>query len=681
MLRLAQNRTFVVTTLLLIFGAAATVRSQERITSDAVASTSSRPVVQNGMRATVGLSCKRGDYATYYGTGAVISADGYILTSTTVVPKQSEEIRVVFDGQVIRNAEIVETDDVTESTLLKVDGSGLVHFPVATELPVVGETAYTFSNANNIMSGGGRAAFSEGIVSGVYRVENIGGESTYAGPAIETTAAINPGSDGGPIVNQRGQLCAIVSLNVSPQRWMGVGVPVHDILSHLDVKQLRLDHESVATPSPSSTVWPAVAKDLSRFLVAIRVERKYAPEMLPRVPWDEYISGIENWEKKSTDEKTQTMALFSAVSRVLEVNQMLRRPAQLSAGVVISPDGYILTSAFNVGDDVVYRHKETKKMPQWKFTLDVEQLTKENKDLVSEKNEIEKIVVRLGDGSEHEAQLVARHALLGVALLKIDAQDLPSLDIAKSAAEPRLGERAGVIGMFGGDLTPYTLDTGIVSSPSRVRGFRFQTDALLNYGNSGGPVVTEDGHFLGIATEPIRPNTVSGRVFGQSDLVHWPVAPNSGVGMVGRADRILDALDELKAGTSVEGPHGAVLGVLLDPENAYANQAVVGGIAPNSPAKEAGLQKGDHIVEIDGQPLMSWGELTEAILSRSPGDKIQLKIQRKNIVHHLLINGQEVADQKSLDELMKKLKPGEKFEGELVQSDTKVITVTLGERK
>ena len=100
--------------------------------------------------------------------------------------------------------------------------------PQATYAPKVGQPAYAFGNAFNLIRLSGRACTKMqplGIISGIYLAENQGGESLYAGPAIETTAAINPGSDGGPIINHRGQLSGIISLNVSPLRWQGIGVP------------------------------------------------------------------------------------------------------------------------------------------------------------------------------------------------------------------------------------------------------------------------------------------------------------------------------------------------------------------------------------------------------------------------------------------------------------------------
>ena len=185
-----------------------------------------RHLAEAGIVRTVGIACSQERQAGYYGTGAVITPDGYIITSTTVVPAGADEIKVHFDGLKSFTARIIESHKELEATLLKVDARDLAFFPVAREMPSVGQRAFTFSNAHDMMQMGSRAAFSMGVISGVYDVEDLGGESGYHGPAIETSAAVNPGSDGGPIVNQCGQLCGILSLNSSPRRWQGIGVPI-----------------------------------------------------------------------------------------------------------------------------------------------------------------------------------------------------------------------------------------------------------------------------------------------------------------------------------------------------------------------------------------------------------------------------------------------------------------------
>ena len=153
-----------------------------------------RRVAEAGVPRTVGIVCNRQKYESFYGAGAILSPDGYIITSTTVVPAGAEEIKVYFDGAAVHNAKIVETSDDLEATVLKIGARDLPCFPVTREVPELGTAAFTFSNAHNTMEMGGRASFSMGVVSGYFEVENLGGESCYHGPAIETSAAVNPGS-------------------------------------------------------------------------------------------------------------------------------------------------------------------------------------------------------------------------------------------------------------------------------------------------------------------------------------------------------------------------------------------------------------------------------------------------------------------------------------------------------
>jgi S1-C subfamily serine protease len=646
-----------------------------------------RQVAEAGIQRTVGISCSVEKQAGFYGTGAVITPDGHIITSTTVVPAGADEIKVYFDGPKILKAKIVETNKGLEATLLKVDAKDLACFPVAREMPAVGQRAFTFSNANDMMGMGSRAAFSMGVFSGVYEVEDLGGESGYHGPAIETSAAVNPGSDGGPIVNQCGQLCGILSLNSSPRRWQGISVPIMKLLEQftaVKTGKLKLSFEPLAAAPAAAELesLAASARDVSGHLVGVTVQRKFPAEVLPRISWDNYRQQIKDWDKLSPAEKLHRQDSYTEVERLLEANQILRRPPAALTGMIISPEGHILTSAFNVGDDIAFKDKASGKPPTIAFRGTEDDLVKEtSKDLAIGRNPIEKILVTLPDGSQREAKLLARHEPLGVALLKIDAKGLKFCDLAKQTAQPELGTRVGLLGYMGGKLTRHTLDPGIVSSPSRDRGMRFQIDALLNYGNSGGPVISAQGRLLGIGLAPIVPHTVIGRVFDSKELEEWITAPNSGVSMVCRMDRLLPVVGELKAGKSTTTMRGALLGVMLDPRRALSDQVVIGEVLPGSPADKAGLKAGDRIVKLNHEPLGDWKDLTDHVSQHQPGDKIELEIYRKNIDRHLFIKGQNVANEADLRALVQKLKPGEEFRGTLVQSDTKVVTVTLGEVK
>lgn len=646
-----------------------------------------RRMAEAGNARTVGIYCERDDFQSFYGTGAVISADGHILTSTTVVPTGAKEIQVVFDGLKTRKAEIVEVNVPLETTLIKVEAENLPFFPLATALPAVGARAFTYGNAHNVFRLNGRATFSMGIVSGLYEIQDQGGESLYAGLALETSAAVNPGSDGGPIVNQAGQLCAIVSLNFSPLRWQGVGVPVTELVGRLEAfknGKVKTSTEPLF-PLPAegdADSLAAPARQARNWLVGVQVERKFPPEVLPRLPWEKFVATIPDFAQKPLPEKARIQEEYFNAARLLEVNQLLRRPTQPSTGVVVSADGYVVTSLFNVGEDMVFKEKSTGQPKKVEFKTAVDELTKfSQSDSLREQNPIEKIFVVQADGARHEARLVARHLPLGLALLKFEAQNLPYADVTATAAEPVLGVRVGMLGFVANPASPLTLNTGIVSVQNRNRGLQFQTDALLNYGNSGGPVVTSDGKLLGFAGAPIEPRTILGRILSLDDLNNWPMAPNSGVGMVARADRLAPYLDQLKAGKSVETLPGPYVGIGPDTQTIFGDRVLIGSVADKSPAALAGLKAGDQLLAVDGVELNAWRDLTDQIDRHKAGDVIRLKVRRPSIVQHLIINGQQVGTDAQLQQLMKSLKNGDKIEGKFVKEDETEIAVTLGERK
>jgi serine protease Do len=266
-------------------------------------------------------------------------------------------------------------------------------------------------------------------------------------------------------------------------------------------------------------------------------------------------------------------------------------------------------------------------------------------------------------------------------LLKVEASGLPWFDLAAAATSPQLGDHVAAIGLVTAGAGDVTLNPGIVSAASRNRGYRFQTDALLNYGNSGGPVVDASGSLLGIATAPIDPDTVMGRIFTLSELMRWSRAPNSGVGFVARADRIRAVLEELKAGRTFERFPGPFLGVQADESRALGDDVVIGSVGEGSPAAKAGLKKGDVIVAYNGVELGAWRELTERITAGKPGDSIVLTIRRKQKGPRLVIAGRDVETLDDLERLKKTLTLGETFEGRLVADDVREVKVVLGENK
>ena len=643
------------------------------------------PLVDRVLAATVSVACGA-EGGSFSGSGIVISPVGHVLTAASAVPAGATDVTVLLTGYDRRPATVVATDESLGVTLLRVVAEEPLPFlPLARGWPAVGDVAFTAADVDDVMLASGRASFSRGVVSGLYEVVRQP-EAAYAGRVIETTAAVNPGSDGGPLVDASGRVIGVVSLAVSPRRWQGTAVPTAVLVERF----AALGSADVPATIDASGVPPAVAplaglgaaaSRVAKHLVGVEVERTWPAEELPRASWADHRRRIADWDTLPAGERKKRFAVFAATARLLDVNQLLRRPAGAATGIVVSADGFVLTSSFNVGDDTAFVGTASGRPRSFGPDDTLERLLKEpDGGIAPRPNPIRRVTVVLADGSRREAKVHARHEPLGVALLKIDAESLPWLDLAAEATSPQLGDHVAVVGLVA-PAAAFTLNPGIVSAASRNRGYRFQTDALVNYGNSGGPVVDAAGSLLGVATAPIEPDTVLGRIFPLQQLMRWNRAPNSGVGFVARADRIRAVLDDLKAGRSFERFPGPFLGVQADESRALGDDVVIGFVAEGSPAAKAGLKKGDVLLAYDGVELSAWRELTERIAAGRPGDAVVLTLRRKQKGPRLVIAGRDVETLEDLERLKKSLAPGDSFEGRLVADDVRDVTVVLGENK
>ena len=643
----------------------------------------SREVADRVLACTVGIE-SRVEGGSFSGSGVVISPDGHVLTATSVVPPDARDVSVLFPGYVRRPATLVAAEPSLGVALVKVEATGAACLSPADALPPLGSVAFTAGDVDGVMLSDGRASFSRGVVSGIYSVEPQG-ESAYAGTVIETTAAVNPGSDGGPLVDAEGRLGGVISLAVSPLRWQGVAVPaavLREKFAALATIAPPAGAAVAATEPESLAGLRRAASVVAGQLVGIEVERTWGPERLPVGSWAAYRGTITGWEKLAEAERRRRFAAFADRVRMLEVNQLLRRPPGAVTGLVVSADGFVLTSLFNVADDTAFVAKATGRPPALAADAPADKLLAEPEGgFESKPNSVRGIRVVLPDGSRREARIHARHEPLGIAILKLDAEGLAWCDLPATATSPQLGDHVAVVGHLAGATPAHTLNAGIVSAASRTRGYRFQTDALVNYGNSGGPVIDPAGNLLGVATAPIEPDTILGRIVPPAGLMRWTHAPNSGVGLVARADRIAAVLEELKAGRSFDRPPGPFLGVQADESRALGDDVVIGGVGPGSPAAEAGLAKGDVLVAFDGVELRSWRDLTERIAASKAGDTVELTVRRRAKGPRLVVAGRDVETLDDLKRLKQSLKPGDTFEGTLTTDDTRTVRVVLGENR
>src|SRR6059036_927283 len=229
------------------------------------------------------------------------------------------------------------------------------------------------------------------------------------------------------------------------------------------------------------------------------------------------------------------------------------------------------------------------------------------------------LVVSLADKREMKARVIGTDAKTDIALIKVDAKDLPHVTLGNSSSV-EVGDIALAMGNpFG---LGQTVTMGIVSATGRgglgIEDYEdfIQTDASINPGNSGGALVNTKGELIGINT------AILSRSGG-----------NQGVGFAVPVDMVRNVMTQLKdKGTVTRARLGASIQELT-PKLASAlgvkasNGAVVTEIVPDGPASKSGLQKDDVIVALNGKTV-DGRSLRNAVGSMSPGSTIDLKVLR-----------------------------------------------------
>jgi S1-C subfamily serine protease len=259
---------------------------------------------------------------------------------------------------------------------------------------------------------------------------------------------------------------------------------------------------------------------------------------------------------------------------VVDIVSQSRRETGEGTGIIISPDGYILTNAHVVsgaGKVTVSTAASSKALPA--------------------------TVVGADDGHD-------------VALLKVDGGGaLPAAELGRSA-DVKVGDDVVAIGNALGLRGDPTVTRGIVSALNRtvdnLTGM-IQTDAAINPGNSGGPLVNSAGQVIGINT-----------------AVAADGAQN--IGFAIPIDKAKALADRLKSG---QGPAPtAFLGVSTTDTSDGSGGAQVVDVTSGGPAQKAGIAAGDLIVTVDGKPVSTADALSGLIQAHQPGDTVQVVVER-----------------------------------------------------
>ncbi|MDO4233110.1 MAG: DegQ family serine endoprotease [Lautropia sp.] len=256
-------------------------------------------------------------------------------------------------------------------------------------------------------------------------------------------------------------------------------------------------------------------------------------------------------------------------------------PRGLGSGFIISDDGYLLTNHHVVdGADEIY--------------------------------------VTLTDKREFKAKLIGSDKNTDVALIKIDAGNLPVLKIG-DPNKLRVGEWVLAIGSpFGLDST---VTAGIVSAKARETGDYLpfiQTDVAVNPGNSGGPLINMDGQVIGINSQ-----------------IYSRTGGFMGISFAIPIDEAMRVSDQLKSnGHVVRGRIGvAITEVSKDIAEPLGLEKAVGAqvssVEANGPAARAGLKPGDIILRFNDQPIERSSDLPRIVGNTKPGTKVSVQVWRE----------------------------------------------------
>jgi serine protease DegQ len=259
--------------------------------------------------------------------------------------------------------------------------------------------------------------------------------------------------------------------------------------------------------------------------------------------------------------------------------------ASLGSGVIVSPDGYILT----------------------------------NNHVVEAADEIE---VVLADGRKAPAKIVGTDPETDLAVIRIEARNLPVIVLGR-ADQAKVGDVVLAIGNpFG---VGQTVTMGIISAVGRnnlhINQFEnfIQTDAAINFGNSGGALIDTSGNLLGI-----------------NSAIYSQTGGSVGIGFAIPVTTAKSVMEEIiKTGHVVRGWIG-IESQDITPELAESfglarsSGAIIAGVVRNGPADRAGIRPGDILLTVQGKTVANTTDMLALIAQLPPGEKARMTVMRKN---------------------------------------------------
>ena len=280
-----------------------------------------------------------------------------------------------------------------------------------------------------------------------------------------------------------------------------------------------------------------------------------------------------------------------------------------TTGVVLSQDGYLISSAF------AFAAKPAA------------------------------VVAKLPDGRQLDARIIATDYSRMLTLLKVEANSLP-VPAAASLGDTKVGQWTLAVGTFFDVATP-NVSAGVLSAKNRIWGKAVQTDAKISPYNYGGPLIDLQGRVIGIIV-PL--SMTSDEVMAGAE---WY---DSGIGFAVPYEQVMASFERLKTG---EDLYRGVLGVTTVKPGEMFAKSVIEAVREGSPAEAAGLKKDDLIVAIDGRKVVRQADALQALGPKYAGDDVELTFRRGDEEQTVTITLQQPADKSILPEQEPTQQPGE----------------------
>jgi serine protease Do len=376
---------------------------------------------------------------------------------------------------------------------------------------------------------------------------------------------------------------------------------------------------TVSTSVPAAVAGASYAPVVERVMpavVTLRVEKRAA-----MIPTDQQIP--EEFRRFFGDQLPQSRG------------QRGPRPVQrgLGSGVIASPDGYILTNNHVVEG-------------------------------------VDTVKVELPDSRTFTAKVIGTDPATDLAVVKIDAKNLPTLVFGDSDAV-KVGDVALAIGNPLG--VGETVTSGIISAKGRQTpdgrdGYQdfLQTDAAINHGNSGGALVNAGGELIGINSQILSPSD-----------------GNIGLGFAIPSNMAKHVMDQLISSGTVRRAKLGVTVQLITPDLASSlglastRGALVSNVDEGSPAARAGLKQGDVITQYNGKAVADHNQLRNSVAATAPGSTVQLQVLRDGKTQNLTATVGELEAKKGRTESTSEEKGAGKYGMTLESTDKGVVVSEL----